>query len=121
MSPKEISQVHAKTCQVFANPVRIEIIEALIETERTTEELSQLLGTSAPNISQHLKLMRDRGIIVSERREHKVLHSLSNRKLVKLFMLEREILTEILTGAASVVSEGCGEDAVNPKDKKVSA
>lgn len=102
MSPREISKVHAKTCQVFANAHRIEIIEALIKQEKTTEELAKLLNTSQPNVSQHIKMMRDRGIVVSERRDHQVFHKLSNEKIIKLFLLERDILSDIYCNAASI-------------------
>lgn len=105
MSPREISKAHAKTCQVFANPLRIEIIEALIEKPCTTEELARRLETSAPNISQHLKLMRDRGVIASTRKNHQVFHRLSNEKIVKLFLLEREILSDITNNAASIFDD----------------
>lgn len=105
MPPREISKIHAKTCQVFSNATRIEIIEALIDQKRSTEELASLLQTSAPNISQHLKLMRDRGIISSERKEHQIFHSLANKKIVMLFLLEREILTEIQCKTASIFDD----------------
>ncbi len=102
MSPREISMVHAKTCQVFANAYRIEIIEALAEKERTTIELARLLETTAPNISQHLNIMRDRGIIASRRKDTQMLHRLTSKKIIKLFLLEREILSDIFHNTASI-------------------
>ena len=111
MSPREISKAHAKTCQVFANAHRIEIIEALVEKERSTEELAKILKTTPPNVSQHLKMMRDRGVIVSKRKEHQVLNSLANDKIIKLFLLERQILSEILQSAASIFDEETTSEA----------
>lgn len=103
MSPRKISKIHARTCQAFANATRIEIIEALIAGETTTEQLALSLGVGAPNISQHLNLLRDRGFVISERRGRQTFHHLSNDKIVRLFLLEREILSEFLESAAKSV------------------
>ena len=117
MSPRDISKVHAKTCQAFANPTRIEIIELLIEQDRSTEEIAQLLNTSSPNVSQHLKIMRDRGLIESSRDNHKTLHRLTNPKIIRLFKLEREILSDIYNQTATLFDHDEPKDDVkNPSE-----
>lgn len=103
MSPKEISKIHANVCQVFANPYRVEIIEALVEGEQTTDALAKSIGTTAANVSQHIKLMRDRGVVVSERRGSHIYHGLLNSQLKELFLLERKILGQIMERAADIV------------------
>ncbi len=106
MSPKEISKMHASVCQVFANPFRIEIIEALVEQgEQTTEGLAKRIGTTAANISQHIKMMRDRGVVVSERRGNHIHHRLLNDQLKELFLFERRLLSQIMERAAKIVSQ----------------
>jgi ArsR family transcriptional regulator len=105
MAPKEISKIHANVCQVFANPFRIEIIEALTEKEHTTDGLAKLIGTTAANISQHIKMMRDRGVVVSERRGTRIFHRLSNDQFKDLFMMERNLLNVIVDKAAEVVRQ----------------
>ncbi len=101
--PREISRIHANVCQVFANPYRIEIIEALVKSEHTTDALAKLIGTSPSNISQHLKMMRDRQVVVSDRRGLNVFHRLMNDKLKDLFLMERELLRELMDRAADII------------------
>lgn len=104
MGPKEISKMHANVCQVFANPFRIEIIEALVEGEQTTDSLAKLIGTTAANISQHIKMMRDRGVVISRRRGTYIYHTLLNDQLKELFLMERRLLAQIMDRAAKIVN-----------------
>ncbi len=108
MHPKAISKLHAKTCKAFSNPYRIEIIEALMAKECTTEELAHKMATSSPNVSQHLKIMRDRGVVASNRHDGKIWHRLASEKIRTLFLLEREILLEMHQKNARVVNENSG-------------
>lgn len=114
MSPREISRIHANVCQVFANPFRIEIIEALSEREQSNEDLVEILHTSRPNLSQHIKLMRDRGLIESRQEDGKLLHRLSDPRIAQLFRLEREIMAGISGRASQIIlndhgpENGCG-------------
>ena len=103
MEPREISKMHAQICQCFANPCRIEIIEALTEKGRTTAELARRLKTTRANVSQHLKMMKDSGIVVAARQGRNVEYSLSNEKLKALFRMERAILGEMVEQKAKLI------------------
>ena len=58
----------ARICQVLADPKRLRLIDALRDdAEKTVGELAEVLGASYPNVSQHLNVMRDAGLVVSRR------------------------------------------------------
>ncbi len=57
----------ADFCAVFDNPRRILILWALAEQERSVGEIAEVIQASLQNTSQHLRLMRDRGILTSRR------------------------------------------------------
>ena len=57
----------ADFCAVFNNPRRILILWTLAEQERSVGEIAEVIQASIQNTSQHLRLMRDRGILASRR------------------------------------------------------
>ena len=61
------AQEQAQYCQVFSNPRRILILWALGMDEMTVSDIASDIGASLQNTSQHLRLMRDRGILSSRR------------------------------------------------------
>ncbi|MDP8221809.1 MAG: metalloregulator ArsR/SmtB family transcription factor [Candidatus Lernaella stagnicola] len=102
---KKISELHANICQVFANPVRIEIVEALIEREHTTKELAEIIGASAVNISQHISLMRNRNMVVSTRSGHFVYHRLTADEIRQVFSIVRGFLISTLEKSGRLAQE----------------
>ena len=52
---------HAAVCQVFSHRLRLELLDALRDGERSVGELAEHVGAGTSNVSQHLALMRERG------------------------------------------------------------
>jgi DNA-binding transcriptional ArsR family regulator len=61
------AQEQAQYCQVFSNARRILILWALGTEEMSVSDIASEVGASIQNTSQHLRLMRDRGILSSRR------------------------------------------------------
>ena len=58
----------ARICQVLADPKRLRLIDAMRgQVERSVGELADVIGATYPNVSQHLNVMRDAGLVVSRR------------------------------------------------------
>lgn len=60
--------VLAKACRALGQPVRLKLISALAGGELCVCELERALGMTQPAISQHLKVLKEAGL-VAERRE----------------------------------------------------
>ncbi len=86
--------LHAAICKTFANPRRLRIVEALGDGERTVSELVELLGISKSNVSQHLGIMREKGVVEYRREGGYVFYRLSNPKVLEACRLMREVLLE---------------------------
>jgi DNA-binding transcriptional ArsR family regulator len=69
LTDKAIFEMQAEICKTLTNPKRIEILNALKTDERTVTDLVNILGASKANVSQHLAVMRHKGILIT-RREH---------------------------------------------------
>ena len=57
----------ATYCRVFSNARRILILWVLGKEEMSVSDISSAVGASLQNTSQHLRLMKDRGILSSRR------------------------------------------------------
>ena len=64
---KELAESQAAICKVFANPRRVMIAWALAEQEKSVSEIASTVGISLQNTSQHLQLMKGRGVLDSRR------------------------------------------------------
>ncbi len=64
---KVIAENQATVCSVFANPKRILILWTLVNQEKSVSEIASIVGTSMQSTSQHLRLMRETGILASRR------------------------------------------------------
>ena len=93
---KEIHKLHAELCKVFSNPIRLEILNLLKGGKMSVTELMNETKLSQANISQHLSIMKSKGIVVSERNRKNIYYKLQNSKIIKAFDIIREVLIEKL-------------------------
>ena len=89
-----IYDLHAAICKTFANPWRLRIVEALGEGECTVSQLVELLGIPKSNVSQHLGIMREKGVVEHRREGGYVYYRIANPKTLVACRLMREVLLE---------------------------
>jgi len=85
-------ELEADLIRVLANPKRLMIVDLLAKGPSTVTEISELLHFTLQNASQHLRVMRDRGIVRARRDGHEVRYALSNPVLPQACRLVREAL-----------------------------
>jgi len=103
MVDRQLYKLHAGICHTLANPKRLEIIDKLRDQELSVTELAEALEISQANLSQHLSLMRQRGIVTTRREGLNVFYKLSNPKIIKACDLMRQVLLENLEYGAVLV------------------
>ena len=92
----EIHQLHARLCKAIADPKRLLIINELRNGPMAVGELSEALAISQSNCSQHLAILRDRGVVNAERLGTSVSYSLRSDKVLRAIDLLREFMAEEL-------------------------
>lgn len=102
MTDRQIYKLHASICHTLANPKRLEIIDKLRTRELSVTALAEALEISQANLSQHLAIMRQRGIVTSRREGLNVFYKLSNPKIIQACDLMRQVLLEHLETAAEL-------------------
>ena len=100
---KELYRLHADMCKVFSNPTRLEILNLLRGKDMSVTELIGKTGLSQANISQHLSVMRSKGILISKRKGKNVHYRIENPKVIKAFDIIREVLAEKLKKNRNIV------------------
>jgi len=94
LTDKSIFEMQAEICKTLTNPKRIEILNALRTDERTVTELVNALGASKANVSQHLAVMRHKGILTTRREGVNIFYRVANPKVIEACALMKEVLFE---------------------------
>jgi len=100
---KELYTIHAEVCKIFSNSTRLEILNLLRDKEMSVTELIEKTRLSQVNISQHLSIMKSKGIVTSNRKGKNIYYKLINPKIVKAFDIIREVLAEKLKKNGKIV------------------
>ncbi|MHB1593799.1 MAG: ArsR/SmtB family transcription factor [Streptosporangiaceae bacterium] len=90
----EIYELHARVCKAIADGKRLLIINELRDGSRTVSELVAALQISQANVSQHLAILRDRGIVSARRSGSNIHYSLTSKKVLEAVDLLYEFMTE---------------------------
>ena len=61
-----IFELHADVCKVFSNAKRLEILNTLRDKEMTASDLIEKIGLSKANLSQHMSILRSKGVVVTK-------------------------------------------------------
>ncbi|AKM81742.1 MAG: ArsR family transcriptional regulator [Candidatus Pacebacteria bacterium GW2011_GWF2_38_9] len=86
--------LHADLLKALAHPRRLEIVNLLREQELCVSDIYEMLDLPQANISQHLMLLRDAGIVVAKREGKQIIYKLADPKIIKASDLLREVLID---------------------------
>jgi ArsR family transcriptional regulator, virulence genes transcriptional regulator len=92
-----IYEMQAEISKTIAHPLRIAIIHSLRDGEKTVNELTETLGASQSNISQHLAIMRQRQIVKTRKEGSTVFYRVASPKISQACDMVREVLIEQLS------------------------
>ena len=86
MKSIEISeaQEQAEFCGILGNTHRIQIIWALGNRELTVSEIAEEIDTSMQNTSQHLRLMKNKGVLQSRRDGREIYYRVADTKFTRI-------------------------------------
>jgi DNA-binding transcriptional ArsR family regulator len=95
----------AEFFKALAHPARIRILECLREGEKSAGEVLEALGMEQSNGSQHLAVLRNKGIVVARREGANVLYSVRDPLLYQILDLLRHYFYEHLNEMRSLLEE----------------
>lgn len=92
----EMVLLHANVCKGLGDPKRLMLIDALRDGERSVTELTEALEIPQANVSQHLAILRDKGLVRTRKEAQKVYYTLTSQKIVQAMDLMRDVMHESL-------------------------
>ncbi len=90
----ELRELHERVCKAISDPKRLLIINALRDRELSVGQIAASLDLSQSNASQHLAVLRERGIVTTRRAGTSVYYSLRSQKILTAIDLMREFVAE---------------------------
>jgi ArsR family transcriptional regulator len=93
---EEVVRLHANVCSGLADPNRIMIIYSLADGTRNVSDIAGMLDLPQPTVSRHLKILRERGIVRSERDGQTINYQLTDKRVVQALDLLRASLADML-------------------------
>lgn len=77
--------------KAIAHPLRLKILCVLGDREVSVQDIVAEVGTSQSNISQHLAILRDKGVLTTRKDANRVYYRIGDPRTIKLVGLMREV------------------------------
>ena len=81
----------SRSIKAMSHPLRLKILCILGDSEFSVQDIVDTVGTSQSNISQHLAILRDKGILSARKDANKVFYKVADFKTLKLIDMMREV------------------------------
>ena len=81
--------------KAMAHPLRLKILCLVGQHELMVQDIVEAVGTSQSNISQHLAVMRERGLLASRKEANKVFYRIEDPRILKMIGLMREVFCTV--------------------------
>ena len=111
MSPEALELVAARF-KVLAEPLRLRILQALQEGEMSVSEITEAVESTQPNVSKHLKMLQEAGLVGRRQEGNTVYCSVADETVFELCDVVCSSLRERLEARAGAFGQGAGRQAV---------
>ncbi|MDJ0863894.1 MAG: metalloregulator ArsR/SmtB family transcription factor [Gammaproteobacteria bacterium] len=81
----------SRSMKAIAHPLRLKILCTLGNEEISVQDIVEQVGTSQSNISQHLAILRDKGILTARKDANRVYYRVGDQRTLRLIGMMREV------------------------------
>ena len=81
----------SRSLKAMSHPLRLKILCTLGDREVSVQDIVENVGTSQSNISQHLAILRDKGILASRKDANRVYYRVGDPRTLRLIGMMREV------------------------------
>lgn len=91
-----IYELQSEICLALANPKRLQILNLLKNGEMSAGEMVKAMQIPKANLSQHLSILKQKGILSSRREGTSIFYRISHPKITDACSIMRSVLVESL-------------------------
>ena len=84
-------EIASRSLKAMAHPLRLKILCTLGHKEVCVQTIVDNVGTSQSNVSQHLAILRDKGILSSRKDANKVFYRVGDERTLRLIGMMQEV------------------------------
>lgn len=103
ITDEEIALFHQYVCEGIGDPNRLKLLYLVAERPRNVTELTAMLGVTQPTVSHHLRILRERGLLIAERKGTSVYYSLSDSRIIDAMEILRGFVADLIRAQAHAV------------------
>jgi ArsR family transcriptional regulator len=81
----------SRSLKAMSHPLRLKILCTLGDQEVSVQDIVDSVGTSQSNISQHLAILRDKGILASRKDANRVYYRVEDSRTLRLISMMQEV------------------------------
>ncbi|MDS4025487.1 MAG: metalloregulator ArsR/SmtB family transcription factor [Candidatus Contendobacter sp.] len=81
----------SRSLKAMSHPLRLKILCTLGDREISVQDIVEQVGTSQSNISQHLAILRDKGILTCRKDANRVYYRVGDARTLRLIGMMREV------------------------------
>lgn len=105
MDRERLYQLESDLCRVLTHRARLQILEELRDGEKTPSALAAGFKTTQANISTHLSVLRQAGVIAARREGQKIHYRVIYPEIYEAFDIMRGVLMAVLSKQGSIYKE----------------
>ena len=94
MDLRPLYRMHAELCKALASEHRQALLHAIGDGEKCVGDLAAEIGISVHNVSQHLRVLKERKLVASRKEAQTVYYHVTNMKFIEACALIRQALVE---------------------------
>ncbi len=88
---QEHIELAARVLKSISHPLRLKILCVLGNNESCVQAIVDDVGTSQSNISQHLAILRNKGVLVTRKDANRVYYRIGDARILQLIGTMREV------------------------------
>ncbi len=96
ISDREMELLHHYVCEGIGDSKRLKLLYLVADHPRNVTELTEALDISQPTVSHHLRILRERGLVRTERDGTTIYYSLGDPRILQAIEIMRSFVADLL-------------------------
>jgi DNA-binding transcriptional ArsR family regulator len=104
ITEEEIQLLHRYICEGVGDPKRLRLLYLVAEEPRNVTHLTEALDVSQPTVSHHLRILRERGLVTTERDGTSIYYALADARILQAMEMLRGVVADLLAEEAQILN-----------------